>query len=86
MQETWVQSLGWEDPWRREQLPLQYSGEFGLYGPWGYTEWNVMSHFHFHYSCFIMLCQFLLFDGVNQIYVYMYPLPLEPASLHIPPL
>ena len=21
MQETWVQSLGWEDPWRREWLP-----------------------------------------------------------------
>ena len=21
MQETWVQSLGWEDPWRRERLP-----------------------------------------------------------------
>ena len=26
MWETWVQSLGWEDPWRRERLPLQYSG------------------------------------------------------------
>ena len=37
MPETWVQSLGWEDPWRRERLPtpvfwpgefyiLQYSG------------------------------------------------------------
>ena len=22
MQETWVQSLGWEDPWRRESLPI----------------------------------------------------------------
>ena len=21
MQETWVQSLGWEDPWRKEGLP-----------------------------------------------------------------
>ena len=21
VQETWVQSLGWEDPWRRERLP-----------------------------------------------------------------
>ena len=26
MQETWVQSLGWEDPWRREWQPCQYSG------------------------------------------------------------
>ena len=25
MQETWVQSLDWEDSWRRERLPLQYS-------------------------------------------------------------
>ena len=25
MQETWVQSWGWEDPWRRESYPLQYS-------------------------------------------------------------
>ena len=26
MRETWVRSLGWEDPQRRERLPLQYSG------------------------------------------------------------
>ena len=25
MQETWVQSLGLEDPWRRNGNPLQYS-------------------------------------------------------------
>ena len=33
MQETWVQSLGWEDPWRRERLPTSgypvfWPGEF----------------------------------------------------------
>ena len=30
MQETWVQSLGWEDPWRRERLPtpVLLPGEF----------------------------------------------------------
>ena len=30
MQETWVQSLGWEDPWRRERLPTPvfWPGEF----------------------------------------------------------
>ena len=36
MQETWVQSLRWEDPWRREQLPtpLFWPGEFHeLYSP-----------------------------------------------------
>ena len=26
MQGTWVQSLGWKEAWRRERLPLQYSG------------------------------------------------------------
>ena len=25
MKETWVQSLGWEDPWRRERLPTPVS-------------------------------------------------------------
>jgi len=38
MQGTWVQSLGWEDPWRRERLPTPvfWPGEFhGLYNPWG---------------------------------------------------
>ena len=24
MLETWVQSLGWEDPWRMDGYPLQY--------------------------------------------------------------
>ena len=30
MWKTWVQFLGWEDPWRRERLPtpLFWSGEF----------------------------------------------------------
>ena len=39
--ETWLQSLGWEDPWRMERLPilLFWPGEFhGLYSPWGRKE------------------------------------------------
>ena len=41
MQETWVQSLGWEDkiPWRRERLPTPvfWPGEFHeLYNLWDY--------------------------------------------------
>ena len=38
---TWVQSLGWEDPWRKEQLPTPvfWPGEFhGLYSLWGSKE------------------------------------------------
>ena len=43
MQETWVPSLGWEDPWRRERLltPKFWPGEFHrLYSPWGHKELN----------------------------------------------
>ena len=40
MWETWVRSLGWEDPtWRRERLltPVFWPGEFhGLYSPCGH--------------------------------------------------
>ena len=41
MRETWLQSLGWEDLWRRERLPTPvfWPGEFhGLYSPWGSKE------------------------------------------------
>ena len=39
--ETWVWSLGWEDPWRRKRLstPVFWLGEFhGMYSPWGHKE------------------------------------------------
>ena len=42
--QTWVQSLGWEDLWRRERLPTPvfWPGEFhGLYSPWGHKESDV---------------------------------------------
>ena len=35
------------------------------------------------YNCFTMLCQFLLYNKVNQLYVYIYP--HIPSFLHIPP-
>jgi len=42
MQETWVRSLGWEDPWRRESYTLQC---FSWETPWtedlvGYSPWD----------------------------------------------
>ena len=49
MQETWVRSLGWEDPLRRERqpIPVFWPGEFhGLYRPWGHKEAQ-LSDFHF---------------------------------------
>ena len=59
MQETWVWSLGWEDPrkipWRREQYPLLYSclQNFMDIGAWWATvhgvakSWTGLSDFHF---------------------------------------
>ena len=40
MQETWVQTLGWEDPLEKERLPPQvfWPGEFHGLGPWGCKE------------------------------------------------
>ena len=47
MQETWVQSLGWEYPWRGERLPtpIFWSGEF--HGVTKSQTW--LSDFHFHF-------------------------------------
>ena len=49
MQETWVRSLGWEDPWKREQPPtlIFWPGEFhGLYSgkEWGGMGWQRIGH------------------------------------------
>ena len=42
------------------------------------------------YNCFTMVCQFLLYNKVNQLYVYIYPhissLLRLPPTLPIPPL
>ena len=42
------------------------------------------------YNCFTVVCQFLLYNKVNQLYVYLYPhipsLLCLPPTLPIPPL
>ena len=41
MWETWVRTLGWEDPLERKRLrtPVSCPGKFhGLYSPWGHKE------------------------------------------------
>ena len=41
IRETWILSLGWEDPLEREWLPtpVSWPGEFRvLYSPWGHKE------------------------------------------------
>ena len=45
MRETWVQSLGWEDPLEKGKVPTPvfWPKEFhGLYGPWGCKEWDTI--------------------------------------------
>ena len=37
-------------------------------------------NFYWEYSCFTMLCQFLLYNKVNQLCVYLYVLVWEFAS------
>jgi len=41
MQEIWVWSLGWEDPWRRNGNPLQYSC---LGNPMDHEAWWAIAH------------------------------------------
>ena len=48
MQETWVRSLGWEDPLERKMPPTPgfWPGEFhGLYSPWGCKESDTTEQF-----------------------------------------
>ena len=58
----------------------KYNHLFLCFPPFGYR--NLV--FQLDYYCFIMLCQFLLYNNVNQLYVYIYLLPLEPPC-HTPP-
>ena len=57
MQETWVCSLGWEIPWRRESLPtlVFWPGEFhGLYSPQAPKELDTTERLSLHFSPFIL--------------------------------
>ena len=49
MWETWVWSLGWEDPWRRERLPTPvfWSGEF-MGSQRLRHDWVPFTSFHMH--------------------------------------
>ena len=53
MRETWVQSLGWEEPWRRERLPTPvfWPGEFHcLYSSWGHKGSDTTERFSLTHS------------------------------------
>ena len=66
MWETWVRSLGWEEPWSRERLPTSvfWPGEVhGLYSLWGRKESDTTERLALIYSC--VLC-FHLHDSTWQ--------------------
>ena len=79
MQETWVQSLGWEDPWRRAWqptlvfLPREFRRQRNLagYSPWGCKELDTLSnsHFHFHdyYKCIFYRQYIVQFSSVQML-------------------
>ena len=55
MWETWVQSLGWEDPLEKERLPTPvfWPREFhGLNGPWGFKELDTTEQLSLNTSAF----------------------------------
>jgi len=60
-------------------LPLYYfgTGSFLLGEPWTFLL--------LEYNCFPVLCWFLLYNQVNQLHVYIHPLPLEPPSYPLSP-
>ena len=66
MWETWVQSLGWEDPWRRERLltPVFWPGEFHkLYSPWDHKELDMTERLSLHYEVGTLISPFYHIDS-----------------------
>ena len=52
MRDTWVQSLGWEDPLEKGNVPTPvfWPGEFHvLYSPWGHKESDTTEQISLHY-------------------------------------
>ena len=63
MQETWVRSLGWEDP--LEKGTVFWPGEFpGLYRPWGCKESDMTEQLS------LSLCQFITTGILNNALIY----------------
>ena len=60
MQETQVQSLGWEDPLEKEMvlLPGKSPGWRSVvgYSPWGGKESDMSERLHFHFLSHMQFC------------------------------
>ena len=85
MQETWVHSPGWEDPWRRKWqptpvfLPGKSHGPRSLVGyhPWGGKESDMTERFHFHFLLhFVLHGQICLLLQVFVDFLLLHSSPL----------
>ena len=77
MQETWVQSLGWEDPLEKGKAPTPvfWPGEFhGLYSPWGHKESDTTERLALPlYLRDILMCLDIKFIQYESYYSVFYP-------------
>ena len=75
MQETWIQSVGWEDPLEKKRLPTPvfWPGEFhGLYNPWGRKELETTELLSLHFTCAHTLL-LLLLSRFSHVRLYVTP-------------
>ena len=82
-----AQSPGSEDP--LEEVMATHSSILARRIPWteepgGLQSIGLQSNTTEAHSCFTMSCHFLLYNKVNQLYVYIYFLPLKPPTLLTP--
>ena len=77
MQETWVQSLDWEDPLEKGKAPTPvfWPGEFqGLYSPWGHKESDTTERLALSlYLRDILTCLDVKFIQYESYYNVFYP-------------
>ena len=90
MQETWVQSLGWEDPRRREWqptlvfLPGESHGQRSLvgYSPWGHKELDMTKGLTLTYfplpitQVFVIMSYFTSTINTSKTYVIAHNLDI----------
>ena len=72
----WVEKLPWRRKWQPVLvfLPGKSHGQRSLagYSPWGHrVGHDLATKWQQKHSCFTVLCYFLLYSKVNQLYVYM---------------
>ena len=78
MWETWVRSLGWEDPlengkathpstlaWRIPVQSWDHKSDPVLYSPWDHKSRTQLSNFHFHYG--LSSCSIRAPEGLDSV-------------------